>query len=350
MNTRKQSNNANANNVQMQKTQRSKGSLLDEVSKSTYNNDIVAQNTGDKMRVKVTFNKAKNRFEGFVDGKMVSRSRHESYVRDQIAKLGLQIELTSGAVNTQPKVDEFGINKRFAFVEQMVTMVAKKTIASAIITGQGGLGKTHTVLKSLKAQNLIDTTDVASFEEGERINTSKSFRVVKGYSTAKGLYRTLFEGNGQVLVFDDCDSVLKDPVALNLLKGALDSYGDRWINWNADMKDDDLPRNFKFTGSIVFISNMDLDRVDQAVKSRAMCVDLSMTQDQKIERMEVLINDEAFMPEFETSHKADAIAFIRSISNSIENLSLRSLISTTKIRAEGGDWKNLAKYVLTQGA
>jgi hypothetical protein len=95
---------------------------------------------------------------------------------------------------------------------------------------------------------------------------------------------------------------------------------------------------------------MDLDRVDQAVKSRAMCVDLSMTQDQKIERMEVLINDEAFMPEFETSHKADAIAFIRSISNSIENLSLRSLISTTKIRAEGGDWKNLAKYVLTQGA
>jgi hypothetical protein len=116
------------------------------------------------------------------------------------------------------------------------------------------------------------------------------------------------------------------------------------------MKDDDLPRSFKFTGSIVFISNMDLDRVDQAVKSRAMCVDLSMTQAQKIERMEVLISDEEFMPEFEASHKTDAIAFIKTIGNSIENLSLRSLISTTKIRAEGGDWKQLAKYVLTQGA
>jgi len=116
------------------------------------------------------------------------------------------------------------------------------------------------------------------------------------------------------------------------------------------MKDDDLPRSFKFTGSIVFISNMDLDRVDQAVKSRAMCVDLSMTQAQKIERMEVLIGDSEFMPEFATSHKADAIAFIKTIGNSIENLSLRSLISTTKIRAEGGDWKQLAKYVLTQGA
>ena len=197
------------------------------------------------MQVTVKFNKAKNRFEGFVDGRMVSRSRHESYVRDQIAKLGLTVD-GSGAVDTEPKVDEFGINKRFEFVTQMVTMVAKKTIASAIITGQGGLGKTHTVLKTLQSQGLIDTTDVAKFEEGTRIPTSKAFKLVKGFSTAKGLYRTLFEGNGQVLVFDDCDSVLKDPVALNLLKGALDSYGERWINWNADIRDDDLPRSFKF--------------------------------------------------------------------------------------------------------
>jgi hypothetical protein len=232
----------------------------------------------------------------------------------------------------------------------MVTMVAKKTIASAIITGQGGLGKTHTVLKSLKAQNLIDTTDLAQFEEGARINSEKSFRIVKGYSTAKGLYRTLFEGNGQVLVFDDCDSVLKDPVALNLLKGALDSYGDRWISWNADFKDDDLPKSFKFTGAIVFISNMDLDRVDQAVKTRAMCVDLSMTTEQKVERMEALVVDKEFLPEFDVQYKKDAIAFIREVMNDVSNLSLRSLIATTKIRAEGGAWKNLAKYVLTQGA
>lgn len=302
------------------------------------------------MRVKVIFNKAKNRFEGFVDGKMVSRSRHESYVRDQIAKLGLQVEPVNGTVNTQPKVDEFGINKRFDFVAQMVTMVAKKTIASAIITGQGGLGKTHTVLKSLKAQNLIDTTDLAQFEEGARINSDKSFRIVKGYSTAKGLYRTLFEGNGQVLVFDDCDSVLKDPVALNLLKGALDSYGERWINWNADMKDDDLPRSFKFTGSIVFISNMDNARIDQAVKSRAMCVDLSMTQAQKIERMEVIMREDEFMPEYSMEIKEDSLSFLKSIMNEIDNLSMRSLIATAKIRAESKDWKNLAKYVMTAGA
>ena len=302
------------------------------------------------MKVAVKFNKAKNRFEGFVDGKMVTRSKHEQYVKNTLASMGLQVEESTGVVNNQPKIDEFGINKRFEFVQQMVTMVSKKTIASAIITGQGGLGKTHTVLKSLKAQGLIDTTDLAAFEEGYKFNSSKSYRVVKGYSTAKGLYRTLFEGNGQVLVFDDCDSVLKDPVALNLLKGALDSYGERWISWNADMKDEDLPRSFKFTGAIVFISNMDADRIDQAVKTRAMCVDLSMTQMQKLERMEVIMKEDEFLPEYSMGFKQDALNLLKEVAHTVDNLSLRSLIAVTKIRAENENWKDLARYIVSAGA
>ena len=300
------------------------------------------------MQVEIKFNKFKSRFEGFVDGKMVSRSKHRSYVERHINNLGLAVDTPK--VEQQPKIDEFGINKRFDFVDQMVRMVSAKTIASAIITGQGGLGKTHTVIKSLKAAGFADVTDLASFEVGTRIVSPKSFRVIKGFSTAKGLYRTLFEGNGMVLVFDDCDSVLKDPVALNLLKGALDSYGDRYINWNADIRDDDLPRSFKFTGSIVFISNMDLDRIDQAVRSRAMCVDVSMSQSQKLERMQVIMKDPEFLPEYNIEYKAEALLFIDGIKDKVQNLSLRSLISAVKIRAQGGDWKSLAKYVLTQGA
>jgi len=300
------------------------------------------------MDVTVKFNGSKNRYEGFVDGKMVSRSRHESYVKDQLAKLGFVVG--SNANNVTAKASEFGINKRFEFVEQMVSMVSKKTIASAIITGEGGLGKTHTVLASLDRAGFTNVTDLAEFEIGSVVNTSKSYRVIKGFSTAKGLYRSLFESNGMVLVFDDCDSVLKDPVALNLLKGALDSYGERYINWNAEMRDPDLPRSFKFTGSIVFISNMDLDRVDQAVKSRALCVDLTMTQEQKVERMEALVESEDFLQDFSVTVKRDAIAFIRDNMDNVANLSLRTLIATTKIAAEGGDWKQLAKYVLTQGA
>jgi hypothetical protein len=75
-----------------------------------------------------------------------------------------------------------------------------------------------------------------------------------------------------------------------------------------------------------------------------------MTQEQKVERMETLVADPEFLSEYRTELKKDAISFIREHMNKVSNLSLRSLIATTKIRAEGGNWKQLAKYVLTQGA
>jgi hypothetical protein len=75
-----------------------------------------------------------------------------------------------------------------------------------------------------------------------------------------------------------------------------------------------------------------------------------MTQEQKVERMEVLVESEDFLADFEVTVKRDAIAFIRDNMDNVANLSLRTLIATTKIAAEGGDWKQLAKYVLTQGA
>ena len=300
--------------------------------------------------VTIKFNESKKRWEGSVNGRIKSHSSHLNYVQNKMTALGYQINAAQIIKQDAKRIDEFGITKRFEFVKQMVSMVAKKTVASAIITGQGGLGKTHSVIRALKDCGLQDVTDLASFEVGTRLQGSKSFRIIKGFSTAKGLYRSLFEGNGMTLVFDDTDNILKDPVALNLLKGALDSYGERYINWNADIKDEDLPRSFKFTGSIVFISNMDQDRLDQAVRSRSLCVDLSMTEDQKLERMETIIKDDDFLPDYSMSYKLDALVFLKEISKSVHNLTLRSLISVVKIRAEGGDWKHLAKYILTAGA
>ena len=283
--------------------------------------------------VTIKFNESKKRWEGAVNGRIKSHSTHLDYVQNKMAALGYRINAAQTINNDAKQIDEFGITKRFEFVKQMVSMVAKKTVASAIITGQGGLGKTHSVIRALKDCGLHDVTDLASFEVGTRLQGSKSFRIIKGFSTAKGLYRSLFEGNGMTLVFDDCDSVLKDPVALNLLKGALDSYGERYISWNADIKDEDLPRSFKFTGSIVFISNKDMESLDQAVRSRALCVDLSMSEEQKIERMETIVDDAEFLPEYSKEFKHDALEFLRSMVKSVQNLSLRSLISVVKIRA-----------------
>jgi hypothetical protein len=147
-------------------------------------------------------------------------------------------------------------------------------------------------------------------------------------------------------VFDDCDSVLKDPVALNLLKSALDSYGKRIISWNADMKDEDLPRSFNFEGRVIFISNMDDGRIDQAIRSRSMMIDLSMNADQKIERMETIAQSPDFLPEYSAEIKADALALIREIKEEVKEISLRTLISVAKVRASNKEWKDLATYML----
>jgi ethanolamine utilization cobalamin adenosyltransferase len=148
-------------------------------------------------------------------------------------------------------------------------------------------------------------------------------------------------------VFDDCDSVLKDPVSLNLLKGALDSYSRRIISWRADMKDEDLPQSFEFKGRVVFISNLSSDTLDQAIITRSMVVDLTMTTKQKVDRMHYLVEQEDFMPEYTMQDKMDAMNLIDTIQDSVKELSLRTLIQTTKIRKSGGaKWKDLAEYTI----
>ena len=295
------------------------------------------------MHTEIKFSEGK--FHGLVNGKVVVKSTSRYYVQRQLDGQKLAFKEAPAPVES-----EFGINQRFSFVEQMVDMIVQKTLPSAVITGEGGLGKSYTVLKSLEKNGFKNLTDLSNFEVGAKVDRSKSYTVVKGYSTAKGLYRTLFENNGMVIVFDDCDSILKDDVAKNLLKGALDSYSKRYISWNADMRDDDLPRSFEFTGSIVFVSNMALEKIDQAIRTRSLVVDLSMTEGQKLERMEVIANSDEFLPEISPVSKSLALEFLKSNVNKIPNMSLRSLIAVTKIANTGNpQWKDLAKYVLTQG-
>ena len=257
-------------------------------------------------------------------------------------------EIVASDVAIQTERDErFNINTRFEFVTKLVNMVASGVQPSAVITGEGGLGKTYTVTKTLVAAGYTDISSLADFQVGSVINTRKCFTQIKGFSTAKGLYRSLFENNNSIIVFDDCDAVLKDPVALNILKGALDSYGKRIISWNADMRDDDLPRSFEFTGRVIFISNMTQSNIDQAIRSRSMMIDLSMNSDQKLERMEFIASAEEFLPEYDATIKSDALALIREIKDDVKEISLRTLIAVSKIRASNKDWKDLATYMLT---
>ena len=291
----------------------------------------------------VKFDRQSGKYVAMADGKVVTQTK--SLAR---AKRLLKAHLSGLVQMEQEEQDsglQFSVSDRFAFVEALSTMVATGKAPSAIITGEGGIGKTFTVTKTLRDLGLVANTD----EGADQLPPSKVFTVVKGYSTPMALYRTLYENNDRIIVFDDCDSIMKDPVAINLLKAALDSYSKRIVSWNSEQRGNDLPSSFQFHGGVVFISNHTLGTLDQAIRTRALCVDLSMTADQKLERMEQIVASGDFLAEAPDEHKADALAAIKENLALVRNLSLRTLVQVTKVRStDRRDWKRLALYVMAQ--
>jgi len=275
-----------------------------------------------------------DKYAAIINGKTVKRANRRALER--------KLNISQPVIAVESK---FSINQRFGFVRDMVKMLAKGDQASVVVTGPGGLGKSHTVSAALTEAGFTDLSTLDELEVGSSV-PANSYRVVKGYSTPKGLFRLLYENRNSVLVFDDCDSVLKDPVSLNLLKGALDSYSRRIISWRADMRDEDLPNVFEFKGRVVFISNISSSNMDQAIISRSLAVDLTMTSKQKVERMRFLLDQPNFMPDYTMAHKIDAMNLIDTLCDKVKDLSLRTLIQVTKIRKNGGDWKNLAEYAI----
>jgi len=302
------------------------------------------------MSAQITFDASTGKHVLSLNGKVVSTSASLSSVKRKLEIMKKAMESAPASLDNdgEKRIEtnvKFNINTRFSFVEKLVTMICKGIQVSGIITGEGGLGKSYTIMKTLKANNMVDVSDISKFPAGSVLG-SNTFIRVKGYSTAKGLYRTLYENNGRVIVLDDCDSVLVDKVALNLLKGALDSYDERIISWNADMKDEDLPRSFNFTGRVIFISNMAKNQFDQALRTRSMMVDLEMTATQKVERMEYIINSDDFLPEVDIEVKRMALAFIDANKGTIADLSLRTFTTVIKLVVAGDNWEEMAEYLI----
>jgi hypothetical protein len=208
-------------------------------------------------------------------------------------------------------------------------MVIYDVTPSLIIVGEGGLGKTHSVAQA------IDVTGLQGCE----------YIFIKGYSTARGLYNTLYDNSDKLIIFDDCDSVLEDKVAVNILKSALDSYETRTISWMARMnKNDKYPQQFDFNGRIIFISNKSKTSIDGAILSRSLTVDLTMTPDEKIERMTTILPN--ILPEYDDEVKAEALKFLNENKEG-SNINMRTLIMVIKMANSNPDtWKSMASYML----
>lgn len=150
------------------------------------------------------------------------------------------------------------IAKRFRLLERMASGANLGHINSLIVSGTTGVGKSYTVVNSLLKQGLIEDVD---------------FVLIKGHITPINLYITFYNyrAPGNVIVLDDSDSILFDEIGLNLLKNALDTEISRRISWASDAlerKELDIPKSFIFEGSVIFLSNINFQKIVDEGKSK----------------------------------------------------------------------------------
>ena len=197
--------------------------------------------------------------------------------RDEVAEKNKPVQPRTGTETDEEAIER--IAARFSILDEMAEAVSTSKVRAMIVSGPPGIGKSYGVERALEKQNMFE--DIAG--------SSRKFEVVKGAMSAIGLYKKLYEhsSRGHVVCFDDCDAILYDDLALNLLKAALDTGKKRTLHWNTESRTlmaEGMPNSFEFNGGVVFITNIKFDNVKskklqdhlQALQSRCHYLDLTI--------------------------------------------------------------------------
>jgi hypothetical protein len=224
-------------------------------------------------------------------------------------------------------------------------------IRAMIVSGPPGVGKSFGVEQEIEKATMFNKL------AGKRLRAE----VVKGSATPIGLYQTLYKYSDAncVVVFDDCDSILLDDVALNLLKGALDSGKKRKISWlseSSSLRREGIPDSFEFKGGVIFISNIKFSKVKgklkdhlDALQSRCHFVDLTIdTTRDKILRIKQLAYDGMLDDyEFDRATVDELIEFIEVNQDRLREISLRTVLKAADLRKSfPAKWKLFAESSL----
>jgi hypothetical protein len=241
------------------------------------------------------------------------------------------------------------LRERFTILDDMTKAVKAGTVRAMIVSGPPGVGKSFGVEAVLQKDGLFDVL-------AER---KPKYEVVKGAMSALGLYAKLYEFSSEknVVVFDDCDSILMEDLSLNILKGALDSSARRFISWNTDsrlLRSEGVPDRFEFKGSAIFITNIKFEHVRSkklrdhldALESRCHYIDLQMdTNREKLLRIKQIVGDGMLDSyEFELCVKDELVEFITQHQDKLRELSLRMVLKIADLRkAFPTNWQNMVK-------
>jgi hypothetical protein len=242
------------------------------------------------------------------------------------------------------------IRKRFAILDQMTDAVANSVVRGLIVSGPPGVGK------SFGVERILD-----EYEAMHKLAGGKAPRteVVKGSMTPIGLFQTLYNNSqdGNILVFDDCDSILFDEVCLNMLKAVLDSGKKRTISWKSEsnaLRREGIPDRFDFKGGCIFITNVNFENVRskkikdhlEALMSRCHYIDLEMDSiEDRFLRINQIVNDGMLNEyDFGATGEQEVVDFMIEKASRLREVSLRMVLKVADLKKMAPEnWKELAE-------
>ena len=247
------------------------------------------------------------------------------------------------------------IRERFDMLKDMTKAVKKGAVRAMIVSGPPGVGKSHGVEEVLDRYKTLET-----------LGGANKYTVVKGAMSPIGLYCKLFNyaDRDNVIVFDDCDAVFEEPLALNILKAALDSKKKRMIHWNTDsfkLRNEGVPDSFEFKGSAIFITNLDFQDIKskklkshlEALESRCHYMDLTITTErEKMLRIAQVIRD-GMLDDYKISQevKSEIIDFVDMNKKRLRELSLRTVLKVADLAVAFPDtWEAMAENTVMRRA
>ena len=225
-------------------------------------------------------------------------------------------------------------NNRFQEVQgqlcDLIRMVARNSFHALCVVSEGGYGKSFCVEKTLETEG-------------------QDYVIFNSHSTPLQFYRILYENsqNEKVLVFDDCEQILRQEASQGLLRSALFGNPNRLVTYNSSQLPKDLPERFETTSRFIILANtMPTGPVMSAILTRCLFLRMELSNEDILSQFRLMI--QTGYPECSPEQAEEIVDFIEE--NSLgKRLSMRMLSPAIRIYTHcvrnGKDWRNL---LLTQ--
>lgn len=254
-----------------------------------YDKSVLTMLTGlDTGRINARFKEV-----GIDPKKDLPKNNISETVKKKIREV--QKDITPETREESPILREYSVDELWDTYERNIKRVVDGKHKFCLAYGTGGVGKTYTF------ESIAEEKKLREYDDEIQPNKDQyDYVVIKGRISPSQVYAEMYRHRDKLIVFDDCDTFLSTPEVQGFLKAGLDTGKTSKIsnkspkkiyNIEGDPESGTIPSTFSFKGRVIAITNLNAQQIDQAVRSRALSSNLTMTVDETVDKLEKILYD-----------------------------------------------------------